>query len=57
VSGFRLRYVRDTNDGIRFKHTRYPSPWNPAYPSVEQAEIVKAAMPWPEKWEVVPDGE
>lgn len=54
---FRLRYVAGSDAAIRFPHTRYPSTWNKPYPTREKAEIVQAAMPWPEKWEIVPDGE
>lgn len=57
MSGYRLRYKPDTNDGKRFKTIRYPTLWNPPYATRERAELVRAAMPDPSKFEVVEDGE
>lgn len=50
---FRLRYTPGTNDGIRFASIRYPSTWQPGYPTRERAAIVLAAMPNPSRMEIV----
>jgi hypothetical protein len=53
MSGWRLRYVPGTNDGVRFAAIRFPFHTRPPIHSREQAEIVRQAMPWPDKFEIV----
>ena len=50
---FRLRYIPDTNDGVRFATIRYPSTWQPGYPTRERAAQVLAAMPNPGRMEII----
>lgn len=57
MSGYRLRYKPDTRDGVRFKAIRYPLDHNPPYATHERAEVVRQAMPDPEKFEIVEDGD
>ena len=57
MTGYRLRYKPDTIDGLRFKTIRYPTTHHEPYATVEIAEKVRQAMPSPDKFEVIPDGE
>lgn len=49
---FRLRYKRGTRDGDKFPSITYPTRWNAAIPTRERAEVLRDAMPDPDKFEV-----
>lgn len=55
--GFRLRYKPGTHDGDRFKTIRYPTTWQPPYPTRERAELVRQSMPNPDRFDICEDGE
>jgi len=49
---YRLRYKLGTRDATRFPTITYPTRWNPPIPTLERAEILRAAMPDPDKFEI-----
>lgn len=51
---YRLRYRHDTADGLKFPSIRYPG--RKGVPR-QTAELMRAAMPHPDDFEIVKDGE
>jgi hypothetical protein len=53
MSGYRLRYKPGTPAGDKFPTIRYPMSHRPSFPTHAHAQTVLAAMPEPDRMEIV----